>query len=117
MGSDYGMTCCRRLAQWQHNSVWQKLHEVFLAEFNAAEWSIGLAQSPNRPACARLGGRRGDTLGPNPKVRGKLGCQRQLWLTGKVRQICNRYRRASSAASPFRFASSIITLSILNELA
>jgi transposase len=30
-----GMTCWRRLAEWQQAGVWQKLHEVLLAKLNA----------------------------------------------------------------------------------
>lgn len=42
MGCGSGMTCWRRLNQWQQDGVWQKLHEVLLAELNAIDqidWS------------------------------------------------------------------------------
>lgn len=42
MGCGCGMTCWRRLAEWQRQGVWQKVHEVLLAKLNNAEqldWS------------------------------------------------------------------------------
>ena len=37
-----GVTCWRRLREWQQAGVWQRLHEVLLARLNAAgmiDWS------------------------------------------------------------------------------
>jgi transposase len=31
-----GLTCWRRLKEWQDRGVWQRLHEVLLAKLNAA---------------------------------------------------------------------------------
>ena len=42
MGCGSGMTCWRRLRDWQQAGVWQALHEVLLAKLNGAEqidWS------------------------------------------------------------------------------
>ena len=42
MGCGSGMTCWRRLREWQDAGVWQRLHEVLLAELNCADlidWS------------------------------------------------------------------------------
>ena len=42
LGFGSGMTCWRRLAEWQKAGVWQRLHEVLLAELHAADrldWS------------------------------------------------------------------------------
>ena len=42
LGFGSGMTCWRRLAQWHEAGVWQRLHEVLLAELNTAgklDWS------------------------------------------------------------------------------
>jgi transposase len=36
MGCGSGVTCWRRLAEWQEQGVWQELHEVLLAKLNAA---------------------------------------------------------------------------------
>ena len=43
-----GMTCWRRLAEWQRAGVWQKVHEILLAKLNAAEqldWSRAVVDS------------------------------------------------------------------------
>lgn len=37
MGCGSGVTCWRRLAEWQKQGVWARLHEVLLAKLNAAE--------------------------------------------------------------------------------
>lgn len=36
MGCGSGVTCWRRLREWQEQGVWQKLHEVLPAKLNAA---------------------------------------------------------------------------------
>jgi transposase len=36
MGCGSGVTCWRRLREWQELGVWQKLHEALLAKLNAA---------------------------------------------------------------------------------
>ncbi len=37
MGCGSGVTCWRRLDEWQRQGVWQRLHEVLLAKLNAAD--------------------------------------------------------------------------------
>ena len=37
MGCGSGVTCWRRLDEWQRQGVWQKLHEVLLAKLNAGD--------------------------------------------------------------------------------
>jgi transposase len=42
LGFGSGMTCWRRLRDWNDAGVWQRLHESLLAELNAAgalDWS------------------------------------------------------------------------------
>ena len=42
LGFGSGMTCWRRLRDWNEAGVWQRLHEVLLAELNAVgelDWS------------------------------------------------------------------------------
>lgn len=36
MGCGSGVTCWRRLRDWQEQGVWQQLHEALLAQLNAA---------------------------------------------------------------------------------
>jgi transposase len=48
MGCGCGMTCWRRLRDWQQAGVWQKLHETLLAHLNAADlidWSRAVVDS------------------------------------------------------------------------
>ncbi|GAA1073184.1 hypothetical protein GCM10009663_11410 [Kitasatospora arboriphila] len=37
LGFGSGMTCWRRLAEWQEAGVWQGLHEALLAKLRAAD--------------------------------------------------------------------------------
>ena len=64
MGCGSGMTCWRRLKEWQEQGVWQRLHEALLAKLNAADridWSRAVIDSSHvravggasRPAHAR----------------------------------------------------------------
>jgi transposase len=67
LGFGCGMTAWRRLRTWQQAGVWEKLHELLLAELHAAdqlEWGRAVADSSHlqakkgarRPAPARLTG-------------------------------------------------------------
>lgn len=64
MGCGSGMTCWRRLKEWNEAGVWRRLHEVLLAELHAADkidWSRAAIDSSHvravggarRPAPAR----------------------------------------------------------------
>jgi transposase len=67
MGCGSGMTCWRRLRDWQQAGVWQALHEVLLARLHDAEeidWSRAVIDSSyvravlgaSKPAQARSTG-------------------------------------------------------------
>ena len=61
MGCGSGMTCWRRLREWQEAGVWQRLHELLLAKLNAAEridWSRAVIDSSHVRAVG--GARRPD---------------------------------------------------------
>jgi len=48
MGCGSGMTCWRRMRDWQADGVWQRLHEVLLARLQSAEqvdWSRAVVDS------------------------------------------------------------------------
>jgi transposase len=48
LGFGSGMTCWRRLRDWQEAGVWQRLHGALLAELNAAgalDWSRAVIDS------------------------------------------------------------------------
>ena len=80
MGCGCGMTCWRRLAEWTAAGVWQRLHEMLLAELEYAGRSTGRgprstartcgpAAVAKRPAPARwTGGRRGASTSSSPTV-------------------------------------------------
>lgn len=59
MGCGSGMSCWRRLREWQKAGVWQKLHETLLAELqggNRIDWSRAVVDSGS--VRALLGGRK-----------------------------------------------------------
>lgn len=53
LGCGSGMTCWRRLQEWQRAGVWQALHELLLTKLNEAEridWSRVVVDSASVPA-------------------------------------------------------------------
>src|SRR5580704_11571307 len=68
MGCGSGMTCWRRLQQWQHAGVWMKLHAVLLAKLRSAnqiDWSRAAVDSSFARAFEGV-----QESGPNPTDRG-----------------------------------------------
>jgi transposase len=56
LGFGSGMTCWRRLEQWNRVGVWQRLHEMLLAELQAAgklDWSRAVIDSSHVRAARR----------------------------------------------------------------
>ena len=56
LGFGSGMTCWRRLEEWNNAGVWQRLHEALLAELNAAgklDWSRAVIDSSHARAARR----------------------------------------------------------------
>jgi transposase len=56
LGFGSGMTCWRRLDEWNQAGVWQRLHELLLAELQAAEkldWSRSVIDSSHVRAARR----------------------------------------------------------------
>jgi transposase len=71
MGCGCGMTCWRRLAEWTAAGVWQRLHELLLAELEYAgeiDWTRATIDSSH--VRARGGG---EATGPSPVDRRKKG--------------------------------------------
>jgi transposase len=59
LGCGSGMTCWRRLQEWQQAGVWQRLHHLLLERLDQAEridWSRAVVDSAHLPAV--LGGSR-----------------------------------------------------------
>ena len=71
MGCGSGMTCWRRLRDWQEARVWQRLHELLLAKLRNADqldWSRAVVDSSS--VRALKGGKK---LAPTPPTRRKRG--------------------------------------------
>ncbi len=76
MGCGGGMTCWRRLQEWQHAGVGMKLHALLLAQLRGADridWSRAAIDSSFARA---LGGV--EESGPNPTDRGRPGVKHHL---------------------------------------
>ncbi|XXX53154.1 IS5 family transposase [Sorangium sp. So ce124] len=66
-----GMTCWRRLRDWQQAGVWDRLHEVLLDELGEADrinWERAALDASLVP-----GKKGGEKTGPNPTDRGRPG--------------------------------------------
>ncbi|PIK73969.1 IS5 family transposase [Methylobacterium frigidaeris] len=76
MNCGCGMSCWRRLRDWQAAGVWGRLHQVLLERLHAAgeiDWSRASLDSASVPAK-----KGGPATGPNPTDRGKAGTKRHL---------------------------------------
>ena len=79
MGCGSGVTCWRRLREWQRRGVWKRLHRTLLDELAAADqidWTRAALDSRSLPA---KGGepRRGGT----PRTRANRARSSILWST------------------------------------
>jgi len=66
MGCGSGMTCWRRLAEWNRAGVWTQLHEVLLARLNGAgqiDWSRAIVDSASLRAVGGGGKNRSQPHG------------------------------------------------------
>jgi|SRR5215467_5364171 len=71
MGCGSGMSCWRRLREWQQAGVWQNLHELLLAKLHNADkidWSRAVVDSGSVRAV--LGGKKQAQTRP---IKGKRG--------------------------------------------
>ena len=71
MGCGCGMTCWRRLREWQEAGVWEKLHRVLLDRLREADqidWSRAVVDSSS--VRAPLGGRKRDPIPRTGRERG-----------------------------------------------
>jgi transposase len=75
-GCGSGMTCWRRLQEWQAKGLWQRIHHEllnWLGQIGHLDWSRASLDSASVPA------KRGGALsGPNPTDRGKAGTKRHV---------------------------------------
>jgi transposase len=71
LGYGSGVTCWRRLRQWQELGIWAMVHQVvlnWLGDLNAIDWSRASVDSISVRAK-----RGGEDTGPSPTDRGKKG--------------------------------------------
>ncbi|MER5918534.1 IS5 family transposase [Streptomyces sp. NPDC001982] len=76
LGFGSGMTCWRRLRDWNEAGVWQRLHESLLAELNAAgalDWSRAVIDGSHVRAM-----KGGPKTGPSPVDRARTGSKHHL---------------------------------------
>jgi transposase len=79
MGCGSGMTCWRRLRDWQAAGVWTRLHRVLLDRLGRVP-SVGAAPAGTVPLFRPKGG---EETGPNPTDRGRAGSKRHLITDAK----------------------------------
>ncbi|HME02806.1 MAG TPA: IS5 family transposase [Solirubrobacteraceae bacterium] len=80
MGCGSGMTCWRRLHEWNEAGVWSRLHQVLLDELHDVDqldWSRAVVDSSHVRA---KGG--GEQTGPSPVDRARLGSKHHLIVDG-----------------------------------
>jgi transposase len=76
LGFGSGMTCWRRLRDWNDAGVWQRLHELLLAELRAANLlDFSRAAVDSRHIRAMKGG---PATGPSPVDRSKTGSKHHV---------------------------------------
>jgi transposase len=76
LGCGSGMTCWRRLREWQAQGVWQRIHHElpnWLGQLGTLDWNRASLDSGSVPAQ-----RGGPATGPNPTARGKAGTKRHV---------------------------------------
>ena len=76
LGFGSGVTCWRRLDEWQRAGVWEELHVLLLARLRATgelEWSRA-----NRRFKSGPGEKGGSETGPSPVDRGRPGSKHHL---------------------------------------
>ncbi|MEU1276129.1 IS5 family transposase [Streptomyces sp. NPDC005799] len=76
LGFGSGMTCWRRLRDWNDAGVWQRLHESLLAELHAAgalDWSRAVIDGSHVRAM-----KGGPKTGPSPVDRTRTGSKHHL---------------------------------------
>ena len=76
LGYGSGMTCWRRLRDWNEAGVWQRLHELLLAELRGAgllDFTCAAVDSSHLRAM-----KGGPATGPSPVDRAKAGSKHHL---------------------------------------
>ena len=101
MGCGSGVTCWRRLRDWQRAGVWQRLHQALLDRLGQAgrlDWSR--ASQDSRSLRAKKGGRR---PGPIRRIAARRAPSTRSWSSGRASRLPKRSPRLTSrmgAAAP-----------------
>jgi transposase len=93
LGFGSGMTCWRRLAEWNEAGVWNKLHKVLLGELHAADkldWERAVIDSSHLRAARR---------GPKAGRARSIAASRAQSTTSSPRDRASPSRRRSPAAT------------------
>ena len=81
MGCGSGMTCWRRLRDWQDKGVWDRLHRVLLDRLGQAgliDWSRAALDTSSVPA------KKGDAkVVPTRRIAANRARNAMLWSTGR----------------------------------
>lgn len=88
-----GMTCWRRLRDWQADGTWDKIHKVLLDRLEAAnriDWSHGAVDSSSTRAAYG-----GEATGPSPVDRGKPGSKHHVITDGNGIPLVSRVTAAN----------------------
>ncbi|WP_435382758.1 IS5 family transposase [Crenobacter oryzisoli] len=75
LGFVSGMTCWRRLRDWQARGLWDRLHLALLTQLRQCDQIDWSRASIDGASVASPGGQE---TGPNPTDRGKLGSKRHI---------------------------------------
>ena len=81
LGFGSGMTCWRRLRDWNNAGVWDQLHALMLAELNAAgkiDWERAAADGSHLRAM-----KGGGKTGPSPVDRARTGSKHHAIVDGQ----------------------------------
>ncbi len=92
MGCGSGMTCWRRLREWQEAGVWQRLHEVLLARLHESEridWSRAVIDSSHVRA---VGGREDGTKSCRPRQKRLQAPYADLRTGHSARALAERWQ-------------------------
>ena len=81
MGCGSGMTCWRRLKEWQEQGVWQRLHELLLAKLQRGRADRLVAGGDRQLARACRWG--GEKTGPSPVDRARSGSKHHTLTCGR----------------------------------
>src|SRR5436853_740724 len=98
LGFGGGSTCHRRMDEWQRAGVWERLHEILLAELRAAgeiEWSRAIADSSHVQA-KKGAPRRARARLTEPETAPSI----TSWSTRPGSRSPGRSRAATATTSP-----------------